>query len=299
MDLRSEIVNFISYFIFDKNKRKEFRKNYKNSRIYLDKIEKYKSNNLIEPWAFIRVRNEIKTIEASLNSILPVIKKGVIGYNECTDGTEEFIIEFCKKNKGFIPVKYPYSLYEQTDTRNQIKGNEEKKLHSYYNYVLSFIPQGKWLIKIDCDHIYDPEKLKKIFKIITSDKDCIILPKINIGKIDGERVYLLKNRVFDETDDHWIIKNNKLNFKMTCLENKKENKKYWVEILPLHNLKRIQTIANNWHFPYVKNWRNEIKEELIELEEWKKQNKGIIGLKIPEDMLDRNLIIEKYKKIKL
>ena len=202
MDIRSEIVNFLSYFIFDKIKRKEFRKKNKNKRIYLDRIENYKNNTPIEPWAFIRVKNEIKTIEASLNSILPVIKKGVIGYNDCTDGTEEFIIEFCKKNKGFIPVKYLYSLYDPADIRNEIKGNDEKKLCSYYNYVLSFIPQGEWLIKIDCDHIYNPKKLKEIFKIVTNDKDCIILPKINIGKIFDNKIYLLKDRVFDETDDH-------------------------------------------------------------------------------------------------
>ena len=91
MDIRSEIVNLLSYLIKDKYKRKEFRKKYKNKRIYLDKIENYKNNNSVEPWAFIRVKNEIKTIEASLNSILPVIKKGVIGYNECTDGTEELL----------------------------------------------------------------------------------------------------------------------------------------------------------------------------------------------------------------
>lgn len=75
--------------------------------------------------------------------------------------------------------------------------------------------------------------------------------------------------------------------------------KRWVEILPLHNKNRINTIANNWHFPYMKNWRNEIKEELIELEEWKKQNKDIIGLKISEEMLDKNKIIEIYKKFNI
>ena len=85
---------------------------------------------------------------------------------------------------------------------------------------------------------------------------------------------------------------------MTCLEKGKDKKKYWVEILPLHNLRRIQTIANNWHFPYIKSWRNEINEELIELDEWKNQNKDVVGLKISEDMLDKNLIIENYEKIK-
>lgn len=185
MDIRSEIVNLLSYFIFDKNKRKEFRKKYKNKRIYLDKIEKYKDNKLIEPWAFIRVKNEGKTLEACLNSILPVIKKGVIGYNDCLDNSEEIIIEFCKKNKGFIPVKYEHHIFSFDDERNLEQGNEENKFSTYCNYLLEFIPQGEWLIKIDCDHIYNPEKLKNIFKIITTDRDCVILPKINIGKIDG------------------------------------------------------------------------------------------------------------------
>lgn len=56
----------------------------------------------VEPWAFIRVKNEIKTIDACLESILPVIKKGVIGYHllpegEVDDGTEKYILDFCKK----------------------------------------------------------------------------------------------------------------------------------------------------------------------------------------------------------
>lgn len=56
----------------------------------------------VEPWAFIRVKNEIKTLKACLESIKPVIKKGVIAYhklseNEFDDGTESYITEFCKK----------------------------------------------------------------------------------------------------------------------------------------------------------------------------------------------------------
>ena len=47
MDIRSELINFFSYFLFDRKKRKEFRKKYKNKRIYLDKIENYKNNNSI------------------------------------------------------------------------------------------------------------------------------------------------------------------------------------------------------------------------------------------------------------
>lgn len=47
--------------------------------------KKYRENP-VEPWAFIRVFNEITTIEECLNSIKPVIKKGVIGYHELPGG---------------------------------------------------------------------------------------------------------------------------------------------------------------------------------------------------------------------
>lgn len=149
--------------IINKEKRHIFRDKYRYKRIRIHEIKEV--DNPIEPWAFIRVKNEIRTIEASLNSILPVIKKGVIGYNDCTDGTEEFILEFCKKNKGFIPCKYPYSVYPPSHEAYKVEGEEEKKLAAYYNYVLSKIPKNEWIMKVDCDHIYDAEKLKKVFSL--------------------------------------------------------------------------------------------------------------------------------------
>lgn len=99
----------------------------------------------LNPWAFIRVKNEAITLKASLESILPAIQRGVIGYNDCTDGSEEIILEFCKQYPSFIPIKYPYEIQIQNPK------SEENKLYSYYNYVASFIPKDEWLIKIDVD----------------------------------------------------------------------------------------------------------------------------------------------------
>ena len=65
-----------------------------------------KNGESIEPWAFIRVHNEQKTLAACLNSILPALHRGVIAYNDCTDDSEQIILDFCKKNPGFIPAKY-------------------------------------------------------------------------------------------------------------------------------------------------------------------------------------------------
>ncbi|MBZ7987433.1 hypothetical protein AVCANL279_05465 [Campylobacter canadensis] len=64
----------------------------------------------LNPWAFIRVCNEDITLKASLNSILGAIKRGVIAYNDCTDNSEQIILEFCKQHKSFIPAKYPHNI---------------------------------------------------------------------------------------------------------------------------------------------------------------------------------------------
>ncbi len=70
----------------------------------------YRWRRPIKPYAFIRVHNEIKTIDAALKSVLPVLKGGVIGFNSCTDGTKEYVLEFCKKYPQFIPAEYPYDV---------------------------------------------------------------------------------------------------------------------------------------------------------------------------------------------
>ncbi len=38
--------------------------------------------------------------------MLPAIQRGVIGFNDCDDGSKEVILEFCKK----VPLIYPYQL---------------------------------------------------------------------------------------------------------------------------------------------------------------------------------------------
>ncbi|WP_382262802.1 hypothetical protein [Helicobacter baculiformis] len=66
----------------------------------------------LNPWAFIRVKNEIRTLEASLYSMLPAIQRGVIGYHECDDGSAEVILDFCAKFPTFVPVHYPYRIIQ-------------------------------------------------------------------------------------------------------------------------------------------------------------------------------------------
>lgn len=181
MKLRKNFINLLLVFIPISSLRKKIRHNLNNKLISLEKINSklpknilnqiqnhtneyfYKINKNIygggnkgffdfdpkakdiksplNPWAFIRVKNEAITLRASLESILPAIQRGVIGYNDCDDGSEEIILEFCKQYPSFIPIKYPYEIQIQNPK------SEENKLYHYYNYVASFIPQGEWLIK--------------------------------------------------------------------------------------------------------------------------------------------------------
>lgn len=293
MKLRESIVQFISNFIPNKKKRHIFRDKYRYKRIRLSEIKEVE--NPIEPWAFIRVKDEIRTIEASLNSILPAIKKGIIGYNDCTDGSEEFILEFCKKNKGFIPCKYPYTIYPSGHKAYTIEGEEEKKLAAYYNWVLSKIPQGDWLMKVDCDHIYDAEKLKKVFSLLKNKNDCVILSRLNLHYLDG-KLYTFKNSdELVERKDNWIINNHNLNF-TNWYEIKQDGKISGCEALNVEDRNIIVTDLTNWHFPAIKKQR-EVREieNLVPFSEYLKKYPKY---KITEDMLDEERIIKECKKFK-
>lgn len=127
----------------------------------------------LNPWAFVRVKNEARTLRASLDSILPAIQRGVIGYNDCDDGSEEIILEFCKTYPSFIPAKYPHNIIIHNPPKL------ENKLYHYYNFILSFIPKNEWFIKIDVDHLYDAKRLYKSFYLPRNDKEILFIDNLN------------------------------------------------------------------------------------------------------------------------
>lgn len=292
-------------FIKDKEKREEWKKNIIYKRIGVNKIDRYcEGKKPIEPWAFIRAKNEIITIDSCLKSILPIIKKGVIGYNDCDDGTEEYILEFCKQNPGFIPVKYPYSVYPPN---HKIYKKEEvaleRKLAAYYNYVLSYIPQNEWLIKIDCDHVFESNKLKKLLYLPQKDNDFIILSRLNIHILKN-KVYTIKNSSFVETSDFFIVKNNNLEFKNKIFDKGNDKKNIGFKAcevigkkdsknIDLNEYNLIYGELTNYHFPRVKKWRENSSDiELISLEEYRNNIK--IKNLIDEKLLNSEKILKIY-----
>lgn len=297
--LKKVFINILGSFIPFSSKRRKIKKYLKNKylskTIFINNIDKECTKIPIEPWAFIRVRNEIKTLDSCLKSILPVIKKGVIGYNDCDDGSEEYILNFCKKNKGFIPFKYPYTVYpsyHEAYKDNNVR--KENRLDTYSNKVLENIPKGEWIIKIDCDHVFNTEKLRRIMYLPKTNEDCIILSRIDLH-IENEKIYIHEDGLI-ETTDFWIVKNNNLHFKFH--KGYKNGKFFAYEHLSLGAKYYIHTELINYHFPYLKNYRSKLKkEEMIPLEEFLKNEN--IGKKIDLEMLDKERILSIYKKFNL
>ncbi len=223
--------------------------------------------------------------------MLPAIQRGVIGFNDCDDGSKEVILEFCKKFPSFIPISYPYevmlkdcpSLWHQ--------------FYHYCNYTLSFIPKNEWVIKIDCDHIYDAKKLYESFYIPKNIKEVVMYSRINFVVRDFE-VFVRNDGDFgflDAWGDHWLLYNDCEPFEIWCYNDES------YEVLKLkdkHHIRDKEMVQ--WHFPLAKKRRNAIVDnDLIPLKEFKKHHADLIGTKIEESMLDEKRILEMYQKFNL
>lgn len=229
-----------------------------------------RSGPAIEPYAFIRVKNESITIKASLNSILPVIKKGVIAYNDCTDGSDLIIQDFCKQNPGFIPFCYPYHVVEQNHPDYVAeKIPYQNTLAAYYNAALSFIPKNSWLIKIDCDQIYFPDILKKSFSLPRNNSEFVSYSRLDLIRYHNS----VKVIEYKRPGDHWLIYNNNLEFINDYGYTKKGNLYAWELLIKPKGYKFVyQPECSSLHFPLEKNYRNILLEEdkLLSLEQFRK-----------------------------
>lgn len=247
----------------------------------------------LNPWAFVRVCNEAITLKACLASILPAIQRGVIAYNDCTDGSEEIILEFCATYPSFIPAKYPHSVQIHNPQ------SKENMLYNYYNFALSFIPKGEWLVKIDCDHIYDAKKLYKSFYLPKHTYEMVIIARMDIlikenqvfvGKFPNEMGGFLVSGL-----DHWLLYNKGIKFEQWFPN--KDDKSYSYELMrPKHRRINLRTELNNYHFPQIKSSRASANDERIKtaftLDEIRKS--PLVGTRIDPTMLDEKKILRIY-----
>ena len=221
----------------------------------------------VDPYAFIRVHNEIHLLQASLNSIQGIITRGVIGYNDCTDGSEDVILKFCEMNPGFIPVKYELPVWPPEDKRYWVNTIDEPYggLDTYYNYIWDHIPNGEWVIKIDADQIYDRERLKKLLTLPRNIQSVVFIPRINLHYQD-DRLYLVRSNPLSNVDDHWLLyKTPERRFKLK--KNAPPFSEVW-EILDIGEYESIRVKTLTWHFPFMKSKRCHLakKDQLVHLD---------------------------------
>ena len=223
----------------------------------------------IDPYAFIRVKDEKRTLLASLNSILPVIHKGVIAYNDCTDGSDLIIKDFCKNNPGFIPFCYPHKVVGAGDRAYLEHIPFENTLAGYYNAVLELIPDGEWLIKIDADQIYFPDILKHSFSLPKDKTEYVVYSRLDLF-INQQNE--LKFWRYVRPGDHWLIFNENLQF-VNDVGFSKDGDFHAYERLQIKN-KRIpyKPECSSLHFPLEKKYRSFTPDEnnMVDFSEFKK-----------------------------
>ncbi|MDD6055322.1 MAG: hypothetical protein PUB96_02105 [Helicobacteraceae bacterium] len=258
-------------------------------------------NSPLNPWGFIRVKNEAKTLRGSLESILPAIQRGVIGYNDCTDGSEEIILDFCKKHPSFIPAKYPHNV--QITNPQKL----ENTLYNYYNLVLSFVPKNQFFIKINVDHFYDAKELYKQFYLLNPKNaayEMLAISRINFH-IKNDLAYIIKGDNINTLEgflhhgyDHLLLLNNGVHFEEfnPCGDKSQVYEKYINE----HKINKIVGTLCNYHFLFVKESRAHLADNLnldMLTPESLTKNSNLIGTKIPNGFLSTEAILKAYKFI--
>lgn len=295
------LINFLQYELQNLRGNSSCKRFAESIPFYsLDKRSK-NTKSPLNPWAFIRVKNEAPTLKASLYSILPAISRGVIGYNDCTDGSEEIILEFCKKFPRFLPLKYPHKIELENPASPQ------NMLHNYYNFVLDAIPKDEWFIKIDCDHIYDAKMLFKTFYLPRTRKDCVIYPRVNFI-VKNRRIYIQNNgeNGFIFGNDQLLLCNNNISFAQRLTSKSAQwldvgstaqNLYSEIMIVP-KNLRYFHAPLMQWHFPAAKARRAEFIKylDLISLEDFIAKNTHLLGTKIPPNYLQKEVILALYNK---
>lgn len=241
--------------------------------VYYRSLDRSARETPVDAWAFIRVKGEMHTLPACLNSIVPVIKRGVIAYNPSEDPEEEeFILNFCQQNKGFVPLCYNHDLIQQNSREYLSNTERERHLDSYYNVALRVIPDGEWLIKIDADQIYDTHKLEKLLRLPQHDREVVFLSRLNLDIKDGE-LYLLADEDFPpflSHYDHWLVKK-RPEMKFTMKMGEDNGKFYAWEFFNLafitqkYQLIHIDTDLVTWHFPLLKYYRKDKSLKIVPL----------------------------------
>jgi len=166
----------------------------------------------------LRVKNEINTIEACLNSIDGVFDRIVIIHsNEKDDGSVAFMNAWCEKRPSCEIHGYPHAVIPSHDKRYKGSVPYENTLAAYNQFGLQFFSPNEWVVKIDADQVYLTERLKEfvtMIKLPENDGKRFSLKGYNTFPYNG---YFVKYKPFPmnglNRDSYALQRKNFLKFK--------------------------------------------------------------------------------------
>ncbi len=110
--------------------------------------------------AHMRVKNEILTVSATLNSIDGLFDRIVIIHsNEKDDGSIDFMHKWCAKRPYCEIYEYPYTLYPSLTKIYREGIKPENTMAEFGNFGLSKFDPEEWVVNIDADQVYIRERL--------------------------------------------------------------------------------------------------------------------------------------------
>lgn len=222
----------------------------------------YRFREPIRPYAFIRLHNEIVTVEACLNSLLPLLKGGVIGLHQCTDGTKEYVQAFCKKYPQFIAVDYPHDIqFYVTDD----KPDDVRYFYDYCNEIWSYLPKDEWVIKVDGDHVFDTDILRDVLRVPRKKSDMIYLARLDIHVEEGEVFVRDRRQPIVELPDFLFLFNDAsipdAPFeRYISADGTKVHETYKQKIF--ENKTILYAPVTNWHFLWARNWSSSWRDTI-------------------------------------
>ena len=117
--------------------------------------------------AFLRVKDEIKTIEACLNSIDGVFDRIVIIHsNEKDDGSVAVMKKWCAQRSECEIHEYPHKVIPSHDKQYRQGVAYENTLAAYNNFGLNFFEPEEWVVKIDADQVYIKDRLTEYVNFV-------------------------------------------------------------------------------------------------------------------------------------
>ena len=120
--------------------------------------------------AYMRIKNEEQFIRLAIESHLPFYDEIIAVYNDCTDNTEEILLELQAQHPDKIKVFHylPKVHPVRTKEHAQMPDDSVHGMANYYNYALSKTTYNT-ATKLDADHLAIPCKLASLTKEIRAD----------------------------------------------------------------------------------------------------------------------------------